>query len=202
MAFTYFFRDMSTLKAIQEHVVPAVRNHRYIKIWDAGCATGPETYSLAIVLREALGPYAFRRVTILATDLDEENGQFGEMVRRGEYPKENIKRLPREIVDRYFSKDNRRGVYRVSDELKRRVTFQQHDLRSLRPVSDYVNLVLCKNVLLHLSEETRAEVIRMFHKCLVPDGYLVTEQTQQMPSEVRHLFRQILPNVRLFQKVS
>ncbi|MCD6134277.1 MAG: chemotaxis protein CheR, partial [Candidatus Omnitrophica bacterium] len=64
MAFTYFFRDMQTLEMIRDYVLPALRSSRYINIWDAGCAMGPEPYSLSIVLRENMGKMIFRNVKI------------------------------------------------------------------------------------------------------------------------------------------
>ncbi|MBW2018210.1 MAG: chemotaxis protein CheR, partial [Deltaproteobacteria bacterium] len=61
MAFTYFFRDLQTLECIRDYVLPFLRSRRYIRIWDAGCAMGPEPYSLAIIFRENMGA-TFRNV--------------------------------------------------------------------------------------------------------------------------------------------
>ncbi|NVM23469.1 MAG: chemotaxis protein CheR, partial [Desulfobacterales bacterium] len=77
---------------------------------------------------------------------------------------------------------------------------QKHDLRSLQPIRDNFGLIVCKNVLLHLQEPERIDVIKMFHKCLAPDGFLATEQTQKMPARTAYLFRQVNPKVQLFQK--
>ena len=83
MAFTYFFRDIATLNAIRDHVIPELRKHRYINVWDAGCAMGPEPYSLAIIFKESLGYYEFKRLKIYATDLDEESNEFGKILAEG-----------------------------------------------------------------------------------------------------------------------
>jgi chemotaxis protein methyltransferase CheR len=73
MAFTYFFRDMQTLEMIRDYALPTLRTKRYINVWDAGCAMGPEPYSLAIILRENMGNMIFRNVKIYATDIDGSN---------------------------------------------------------------------------------------------------------------------------------
>ena len=112
MAFTYFFRDFQALEAIRCHVLPSLCNRRYIHIWDAGCAMGPEPYSLAIIIRENMGRMLFRNVRIHATDIDE-SGQFGEIIRRGIYPEERVKRIPRKIREKYFAECEKPGFFRI-----------------------------------------------------------------------------------------
>jgi len=200
MAFTFFFRDLPALHAIRDHVIPELRRHRYINVWDAGCAMGPEPYSLAIIFREALGCYGVKRMKIYATDLDEESHQFGKIIAEGIYPEETVKRIPKDIFRKYFSPNNRPGYFKIADEIMQCVSFQKHDLRTLKPVRDNFGLIVCKNVLLHLSESERVNVIKMFHKFLMPGGFFVTEQTQKMPNQIVHLFKQITTNVQLFEK--
>ncbi len=201
MAFTYFFRDLTALNAIRDHVIPELRKNRYIDAWDAGCAMGPEPYSLAIIFKENLGYYEFKRFKIYATDLDEENHQFGKILSEGIYPEESVKRIPRDIFEKYFSPNNGPGHFKIAEEVIQCVSFQKHDLRSLKPIGDNFGLILCKNVLLHLQYSERIDVIRMFHKSLAAGGFFVTEQTQKIPGKIAHLFRQVIPNVQLFQKV-
>ncbi|MCD6158550.1 MAG: chemotaxis protein CheR [Euryarchaeota archaeon] len=200
MAFTYFFRDLPALHAIRDHVIPELRKHRYINVWDAGCAMGPEPYSLAIIFKETLGYYEFKRLKIYATDLDEESNQFGKIIAEGIYPEETVKRIPKDIFRKYFSSNKNPGYFKIADEIMQCVSFQKHDLRTLQPIRDNFGLIVCKNVLLHLSESERIEVFKMFHKSLATGGFLVTEQTQKMPGETAHLFKHITPNVQLFQK--
>jgi len=201
MAFTFFFRDLPTLHAIRDHVIPELHKNRYINVWDAGCAMGPEPYSLAIIFKETLGHYEFKRLKIYATDLDEESHDFGRIISKGIYPEETVKRIPRDIFKKYFSANNKPGHFQIADEIKQCVTFQRHDLRSLEPIRDGFGLIVCKNVLLHFPECDRIEVIRMFHRSLAPGGFLATEQTQKMPRKTAYRFKQITPNIKLFQKV-
>ncbi len=201
MAFTYFFRDLATLNAIKEHVIPELRKHKYMNVWDAGCAMGPEPHSLAIIFKENLGYYEFKRLKIYATDLDEESHEFGKIIAEGIYPEESVKRIPGEIFAKYFSPNNKPGHFKIADEIIQCVSFQKHDLRTLESIWDNSGLIVCKNVLLHLQESERIDVIKMFHKSLAPGGFLATEQTQKMPGRTAYLFRQVTPKVQLFQKV-
>lgn len=200
MAFTFFFRDLPALHAIRDHVIPELRKNRFINVWDAGCAMGPEPYSMAIIFKETLGYYEFKRLQIYATDLDEESNQFGNILRAGIYPEETVKRIPKEIFNKHFSPNNKPGHFKISDEIMSRVSFQKHDLRSLEAIREGLGLIICKNVLLHFQESERIDVIKMFHQSLIPGGFFVTEQTQKMPKETAHLFRHMIPNVQLFQK--
>jgi len=200
MAFTYFFRDMQTLELIIKYVIPEVKGNRHIRVWDAGCAHGPEPYSIAIMFRENISHFMFRNVKIYASDIDT-SSRFDEIIANGIYPEVEIKRIPSEIRKKYFSKNGRPGFYKISDEIKSRLTFTQHDLLSLKPIATDLNLIVCKNVLLHFKPKERVEVIKMYHDVLVPGGFFVTEQTQKMPVELEPLFQQVVGNAQLFRKV-
>jgi len=146
MAFTFFFRDITALNAIKDHVIPELRKQRYINVWDAGCAMGPEPYSIAIIFKETLGYYEFKRFRIYATDLDEESNEFGKILAKGIYPEEAVKRIPGDIFRKYFSSNNKPEYFKIADEIMQCVCFQKHDLRSLQPIRDNFGLIVCKNV--------------------------------------------------------
>jgi chemotaxis protein methyltransferase CheR len=200
MAFTFFFRDCQALDLIVQYVLPDLLGNRYVNIWDAGCAHGPEPYSIAITCRENMGHFCFRNVRICATDIDE-SGQFGETIVRGVYPDAEVKRIPAQLLERYFAPVAESGHFRISEEIRNAVRFQRHDLLSLQPVRDGFGLIVCKNVLLHFSQAQRIEVLRMFHRALAERGYLVMEQTQKLPFETESLFRRVTEAAQLFQKV-
>jgi len=199
MAFTYFFRDGQALELIAQHVIPDLKTRQYIHVWDAGCAMGPEPYSVAITLREQMGHFLFRNVKIFATDIDETN-TFGEIIARGVYSDEETKRIPPEVLRRYFSPCGSNGHLQISEEIRRAVEFQRHDLLSLSPIRDGFGLIVCKNVLLHFSLQQRVDVIKMFHRALGAGGYFVMERTQEMPQETTRLFRRVTTTAQLFQK--
>lgn len=200
MAFTYFFRDLQTLEMICEHALPELRSRQYIRIWDAGCAMGPEPYTLAILIKERVGAMYYRNVKITASDIDGSD-LFDEIISNAAYPTDQVERIPKEIFEKYFIKEEREGYYRLIDGVKRAVTFQKHDLLSLKPVGSEFGLVLCKNVLLHFNEEQRINVIRMFYDSLIDGGYLAMEQTQKLPAELEHLFERVVSNAQLYRKV-
>jgi chemotaxis protein methyltransferase CheR len=197
MAFTFFFRDMQTLKLIEEFVLPSLKTRMYLDIWDAGCAHGPEPYSLAMILHENMGKFLFRNVRIFATDINEE---FGDVVRKGVYPEDQLKRIAPEIFEKHFSPAADPGHFIISESIRKSVTFQRHDLTSLSPVRSGLGLIVCKNVLLHLSPEDRVKVFQMFHGALSPGGFLATEHTQKMPDELQSAFRQVRRDAQVFQK--
>jgi chemotaxis protein methyltransferase CheR len=200
MAFTFFFRDMQILELIIRHVVPFVVGSSRVRVWDAGCAMGQEAYSLAILFAENMGYFAFKNLQVHATDKEESNN-FEEIIRSGIYQEEEVKRIPAELLQKYFMPVNQNSHFQVIDPIRSKIYYQRHDLLSLKPIDAGFSLILCKNVLLHFQAEERIKVIRMFHNALRPGGYFATEQTQKMPSEIEHLFVKAAPDGEIFKKV-
>jgi chemotaxis protein methyltransferase CheR len=200
MAFTFFFRDTPILELAVKHMVPYAMGRSRIKVWDAGCAMGPEPYSLAIILAENMGNFAFKNLFLYASDIDETD-TFGTIIQKGFYPEEELKRMPEGILEKYFISNGQPGHYQVIDRVRERMVFQKHNLLSLRPIGSDFSLIICKNVLLHFQYQERIEVIRMFHQSLAPGGYFATEQTQKMPGEIAHLFQQVANDGQVFKKV-
>ncbi len=199
MAFTYFFRDLQTLNAVKEHALPQLRTRQHIDIWDAGCASGQEPYSLSMLLNESMGRMFFRNVRILATDIDESN-QFENVIREGTYFREQVQRIPANFFERYFRPEEKEGRFRLCEEIRKSVTFQKHDLLSLLPPKREFGLIVCKNVLLHFTEVQRVAVLKMFHEALEQGGFLVMEQTQKLPGELNWMFEPVVLNAQLFRK--
>lgn len=198
MAFTFFFRDRQTLDTIVTHLLPVISGQRNIQIWDAGCATGEEPYSLAILLAERMGRFAFKNLKIYATDI---NKDFENIIQQGIYPYERLQRIPREIFQKYFEPLNQQpDQYQLVYSIRNKMIFQLHDLRYLKPIEENNSLIICKNVLLHQKPEERIEILKMFHKSLKPNGLLALEQTQMLPKKVEHLFLPVVQNAQLFQK--
>jgi len=201
MAFTYFFRDKQTLDLIQEHVIPVIRTRHFMRVWDAGCAMGPEPYSLAIMFRENMGPFLFRNVKILATDIDNSN-LFGKIIQEGIYNSEETGRIPATIFKKYFSPlENRAEHFIIADEIRNSVEYLRHDLLSFEAPRSGFYLIVCKNVLLHFKEEDQAGVIEMFHGALEPGGFLAMEQTQKIPEKLVYKFERVVSNAQLFRKL-
>jgi chemotaxis protein methyltransferase CheR len=200
MAFTFFFRDSHTLEQVTKYFLPLVSGFRRIKIWDAGCAMGPEPYTFAIILAERMGYFAFKNVEIDASDIDETD-TFGKIIMDGYYHEQELSRMPKEIFEKYFQKTEKTDIYRIDDNIRNRLKFTKHDLLTLKPFNDAYNLIICKNVLLHFQQEERVQVIKMFHKVLAPNGLFVSEQTQQMPDECKTLFKSVAADAQIFMKI-
>ena len=200
MAFTYFLRDLQTLERVIEHVIPYTSGRSNVRVWDAGCAMGQEPYSLAMLFAENMGHFGFKNLRIHATDLDD-CSLFGDIIRTGLYLEEEVKRMPGELLAKYFQPDEKAGYFRISELLRSRIHFQKHDLLSLSPVGEGFSLIVCKNVLLHFQQAERIEVIRMFHRSLAPGGFFATEQTQKIPVEAAHLFERVSSDAQLFRKI-
>ena len=200
MAFTFFFRDLQVLELSIKHLLPYITGRSKVRIWNAGCATGMETYSLAILLAENMGHFAFKNLYIHATDIDE-NNEFGKIIRERIYNEGHLKRIPGNLFQKYFSSINNNGFYKIDEEIAKRVSFQKHDLTSLNSVGSGFSFVLCKNVLLHLNQQQRVDVIKMFHESLSPGGYFAMEQTQKLPEELSGLFERVVMNGQLYKKI-
>ena len=200
MAFTFFFRDLQILELAVKHTTPLAMGKSRTKIWDAGCAMGPEPYSLAILFAETMGYFGFKNLNIYATDMDETD-TFGRILQDGAYSGEETKRIPAEILGKYFKPAGNEGNFRIVDAVRERIFFHKHDLLSLEPIGYDFSLIICKNVLLHFQPQERVEVLKMFHKSLSPGGYLATEQTQKIPGEIGGLFEQVAFDGQIFRKV-
>ncbi len=201
MAFTFFFRDLHTLEHAVNHLIPEVTGRSRIRIWDAGCAMGPEPYTLAILLAENMGQFSFKNVMIHATDIDDQD-TFGKIIKEGIYSDEEVKRIPPEIFKKYFEPVSfRPGYFKLIELIRSKLQFEKNDLLKLQPPGDGYSLIVCKNVLLHFQYQERIEVIKMFHRVLTPGGFFITEQTQKMPDEIKGLFKQVVPDAQLFRKL-
>lgn len=199
VAFTYFFRDLQTLELLVDESLPTLCSQAFIRIWDAGCAHGPEPYSLAMLLRERMSDFVFRNVRIYATDVE---AQFGPQVAAGVYTDQETKRIPAPFLQRYFRPAGEPNHVQVIEEIRAKVVFARHDLLSLTPPRDDFSLIVCKNVLLHFDDAQRQDVYRMFHRALRPDGLLATEHTQKLPEALQRYFRCIAPYAQVAQRLN
>lgn len=200
MAFTFFFRDLHVLELVARFLVPELSGRAHPQIWDAGCAMGQEPYTLAMVLAERMNHFAFGNLKIHASDLDDCD-TFGDIIKKAVYPSAELQRIPPEIFEKYFQPDSEPGHFRVVDKIRDRIVFHKHNLTSLQPIGGNFSLVLCKNVLLHLQQEERIAVMKMFHAALTPGGLMAFEQTQKLPAELTGYFEQIASDGEVFRKL-
>jgi chemotaxis protein methyltransferase CheR len=198
MAVTYFFRDSQTLELLIQRALPILCRQPLIRIWDAGCANGAESYTLAMLLREEMSDPVFRKVRISATDVDP---QFGPQIAAGIYAEHEIKRIPYPIRYRSFQVIDEPGYVQVVDDLRDKVSFSQHDLLSLAQPRDGFSLIVCNNVLSDFDDTERRQIFRMFHRAMLPGGFLATEHTQNMPDGVESLFEPISSYAQVYRRL-
>lgn len=182
------FRDPPGFQALYDHVFPWLRTHPFFRIWHAGCATGEEVYSLAILLKEA---NLYERATIFATDF---NDHALETARRGVYRISRAQDFTKNYIatggarsfsDYYHAK----GDYIVMDrDLRRRVTFANHNL-VVDEVFSEVHLVLCRNVLIYFGPELQSRALRLFNDSLVRGGFLCLGRSEGLPVTQQASFR-------------
>ncbi|HEX7497582.1 MAG TPA: CheR family methyltransferase [Candidatus Limnocylindrales bacterium] len=168
---TEFFRDPKLFdhlrtKVLPEMIAEARRERRELRIWSAGCSTGEEAYSLAIVVAEALGDGPWPDVRIFATDIDRTAIAFA---RRGNYPPAALKTLPAATRDRFFVKSD--GRYEVSKRLRSLMVFGEHDLGDRAPFPR-IDLLLCRNVLIYFTRPMQQIALETFAFSLRPGGRL------------------------------
>lgn len=168
---THFFRDPDAFAFITDKIIPTIiaqrEDDRQIRIWVAGCSTGEEVYSLAIVLRQALGNIPdYMDVKIFATDVDQVSIKYAS---RGIYPKTISRSLTAEQLRLYFTPVGRE--YQVNKELRDMVIFAQHNLLRDPPFGQ-MDLIVCRNVLIYLKPETQRKVISYFIFALKSNAFL------------------------------
>jgi two-component system CheB/CheR fusion protein len=168
---TAFFRDTAAWEFLREQVIPDLLRRKAdptpIRVWSAGCASGEEAYTLAMVLAEAMGGQGYReRVKIYATDIDEEALT---RARTATYDAREIVGVPQALLEKYFEQSD--GSYTFRKEFRRNVIFGRHDLIQDAPISR-VDLLVCRNTLMYFNAETQSRILTRFHFALNDGGVL------------------------------
>ncbi|HEX3816123.1 MAG TPA: CheR family methyltransferase [Mycobacteriales bacterium] len=175
---TGFFRDAEAWEYLRNDVIPGlVEGNAEIRIWSAGCSTGEEAYSLAILFAEALGLEAFtERVKIYATDLDDD--ALG-TARKGVYTHQALEAVPAELRAKYFEASGTRMAFRP--ELRRRVIFGRLDLIADAPISR-LDLLCCRNTLMYFNAETQTQILSRLHFALRDSGAIFLGKAEMLMS--------------------
>lgn len=168
---TAMFRDPPFFVALRQKVVPLLRTYPFVRVWNAGCSTGEETYSLAIALREE---GLAERTRIYATDINDavlrraQQGTFA-LDRMRDYTRDYIRGGGRASFSDYYTVDG--DEVRFDPELVSNVVFAQHNLVSDRSFNEF-NMIVCRNVLIYFDRNLQDHVHRLFHDSLVRFGIL------------------------------
>lgn len=167
-----FFRNPTQWTVLEQDIIPMLlKGKNSIKIWSAACSTGDEPYSIAMVMSKIL---PLHQIKIMATDIDKEALKKAQ---EGLYIDKSIANVPKAFQDKYFTKKDR--MYQINDEIKRCVSFSQHNLLK-DPYPNNVDLIVCRNVLIYFTEEAKNNIYKKFSNALSKDGILFVGSTEQI----------------------
>ncbi len=198
---TTMFRDPTFYVAFREHVVPLLRTYPFIRVWNAGCSTGEETYSLAILLEEE-GLY--ERARIYATDF---NSEVLARARAGELPLDRMQEYTQNYqraggardFSAYYSVDG--ALAKLDEHLSEHVVFAQHNLASDRSFNEF-NVVLCRNVLIYFGRDLQRRVHRLFYDSLARFGVLGLGQKETLRfTGLEDCYEELDPREKLYRRV-
>jgi len=181
--FTGFFRDRSVWDSLANQIIPQMIANKVldepIRIWSAGCATGEETYSLAMLLIEALGIEQFQQqVRLYGTDVDV-NAIV--QARKGYYPASKVETIPTALQKQYFEYES--NSYRWRQEPHRSISFHVHNLIQHPPLPQ-IDLLICRNLFMYLTEETQLWALASCYASLVKNGFLLLGKAESLITRV------------------
>lgn len=194
------FRDPSFFKAIREQVVPHLMTYPFIKIWHAGCSTGEEAYSMAILLQEAGLKGRFR---IYATDINEE---VIHKAQKGIYPLQEMQRFTRNYqhsggtgsFSDYYTARYDHAI--LSPSLQENIVFAAHNLTVDTDFGE-MNLILCRNVMIYFKQALKERVLSLLDTSLMPGGFLCLGTKESL--DHRHIsgrYEAITPRMQIYRK--
>lgn len=195
--YTKFFRDPDVYAFLETTILPELlsSSKRWVRIWSAGCATGEEPYSLAMLVHEVLKSQDIDcRVNIYASDLDKSALATAES---GEYNKRMVQCIDEKLVSKYFECEG--DIYRVKPFVKKLIQFEEADLMTI-PRHRHLDLILCRNVMIYFSKEIQQKIHLNFYDSLKTEGYLITGKTEFVGGEAADKFVGINPQCRVYKK--
>lgn len=196
---TKFFRDPETFELVKERVIPQILINRKtgspLRIWVAGCSTGEEAYSLAIIFLEYFEEHKENvDIKIFATDIDK---NAIEIASTGIYPDSILADISQERLNRYFVREE--STYQVRDTLRKMVIFAHQNIIKDPPFNK-IDLITCRNLMIYLQPQAQKKVLSFFHFSLNPDGYLLLGKSESVGDMVNQ-FKSIDNKWKLYKKL-
>lgn len=180
---TYFFRNTQQLQSFEQEVIPALIERKqetgvsHLHLWSAGCSSGEEPYTLAMLLLETLPNFAQWRISIMATDI---NTTVMNKAREGLYSARSLRDTPRHYLRKYFTQEGE--FYRIDQRVKQMVTFRTSNLvvPHETAIIQNVDCVFCRNVLIYFDVETCRNVVGMFYERMARKSYLFLGHSESL----------------------
>lgn len=192
---TFFLREAPHFQYLRDTLIPSWRDSKKnrLRLWSAGCSSGEEAYSLAMLLLETMPPEKLTDTLILATDI---SARMLEKARAGIYPAAALREVPPHWRAAYF-RNGRQGKdlsYRVNELPRRLVRLRPLNLAGPWPMQGRFDLIFCRNVMIYFDVPTQEELVRRFHDMLHPGGVLVVGHSESL-TRIRHPLHYIQPSV-------
>jgi len=205
---TYFFREKRSLDILEQQILPELLRARaqtgkHLRIWSAGCCTGEEPYSIAMLLDRLIPDFEKWNVTILATDI---NPQFLRRAAQGVYGAWSFRDTPGWLKERYFTKQQD-GRFEIQPRIRRMVTFSYLNLAedaypSFVNNTNAMDVIFCRNVLLYFAQERARKVIDKLHHSLVDGGWLITSPVETSHAQLSAFTAVEFPGAFLYRKMA
>lgn len=189
---TSFLREVSHFDFLRDAVFPHLNGP--VRIWSAGCSSGEEPYTLAMLCNEAFSDIAKRDVRILATDISH---RVLAQAKSGVYPAENMSDVPPQWLQKYWSRRQDAGgrsVMQAEKNLSRLVNFAKLNLMERWPMQGPFDAILCRNVMIYFDKATQQQLVERYWQLLRPGGYLFVGHSESLTG-LAHKFRYVQPAV-------
>ncbi|MFZ3064648.1 MAG: CheR family methyltransferase [Nitrospirota bacterium] len=203
---TYFFRDSHQFDVLRNFILPEIINKKRtgdkrIRIWSAGCATGEEAYSIAIILFELIPAIASWDISLLATDID---ADALSKAQKGEFRKWSFRGVSEDMIEKYFTIEG--DIYRINDSFKKIIAFSALNLKEdkfpsmLNKTAD-MDIIICRNVTIYFSREATNEVINKFYNSLNEGGYLLVGHSEHFSEYYKKFVVKAFPHTIVYQRL-
>ncbi len=197
-----FFRNPETFASIATKVLPELwaAPSPLVRIWSAGCATGEEPYSLAVLCREyalAHGDLSkLERLRIIGSDIDRESVTVAS---RGRYPAGAFTDTSPAVREKYFPLEN--GLFSVSPEIRNLVSFERRDILEGGGPGGRLHMVVCRNVIIYFTRDTQERLFERFHDLLLPGAFLVLGKVETLLGKSREMFAPVSSRERIYRRL-
>jgi chemotaxis protein methyltransferase CheR len=200
---TSFFRNEPQLLSFSEEVLPLMIEEKKksgtksIKIWSAGCSTGEEPYTIAIILLERFRALPGWHLEVIANDISEDVLQ---KARKGDYSGLTLRNMNPDLLNKYFTKSEE--VYRIKPEVKALVKYSHINLNDTRKISMNSNcdVIFCRNVMIYFSDEVKKQLVRGFFNALQPGGYFYIGHSETLHGISKAFKLVYFKNALVYQK--
>lgn len=195
---TRFFRDSEVFQSLELHLLSLLQHKNHgesLRIWVAGCASGEEVYTIAMIVQDLLHKEGLQlQVQIFATDISDSSIITA---RQAIYSEESLGRLPDEMRQKYFQ-ISRNGYYQVNKSIRSMVLFSRHDL-TVNPPFLRLDLISCRNLLIYFDASLQKRIIPLFHFALNPEGLLLLGKSETI-GQFSELFSTVNSGFKLFRR--